>query len=107
MLTIKDPLFIGFFRYLVCDECFTPRQLLGVIDRPDRWTPEFEEWKKSQSQEAKVSKEVTIAMHDAYQQGARASRASNALDSNPYTEGTDEHRYWKNGWVATPSVFFG
>lgn len=47
MLTISDPLFVGFCRYLVEEQFFTAKQLLGVVDRPDRWTPEFEEWKAS------------------------------------------------------------
>jgi hypothetical protein len=45
-LAVDNPLFVGFCRYLVQEGMFTAKQLLGVIDRPDRWTTEFDEWKE-------------------------------------------------------------
>jgi hypothetical protein len=50
-LTREDELFCGFLRHLVHEEDFTAEQLLNVVERPDRWTPEFLEWKGTRDAE--------------------------------------------------------
>jgi hypothetical protein len=44
-LTLDHELFEAFARHLVHEEGFDAEDLLHVIERPHRWTPEFEEWK--------------------------------------------------------------
>jgi hypothetical protein len=43
-LTRDHDLFCGFLLHLVREEDFTAEQLLDVVERPDRWTPEFLKW---------------------------------------------------------------
>jgi len=47
-LTRDHELLCGFLRHLVREEDFTAEQLLDVVERPDRWTPEFLEWRSKE-----------------------------------------------------------
>lgn len=47
-LTRDHELFVGFLRHLVDDEDFDAKELVYVVEKPWKWTPEFLAWVETQ-----------------------------------------------------------